>query len=166
MLIHTKCRTLFSVGCVKQYLTRCETNSRELYQVSVHTCTQLSQGWSKPLRSWTLVIICLQAKHKQTENKSDISHLEIQPGLWTHSSTLLGRSISCSVGIMIICSLLAFPCSVSLTSSHIHVASAARYLNFRQTCNCAAGLLIVHTPVLKAAVKSTRVKLHGNMYVT
>ena len=41
---YTKCRTLFSVGCAKQYLTRCETNSRELYQVRVRTCTQLSQG--------------------------------------------------------------------------------------------------------------------------
>jgi len=121
MLIHTKCRTLFSVGCVKQYLTRCETNSRELYQVGVHTYTQLSQGWSKPLRSWTLVIICLQAKQKQTENNSDISHLKIQPGLWTHSRTLLAAILSrlVSVGITITYSLLAFPCSVSLTSSRL-----------------------------------------------
>ena len=67
------------------------------------------------------------------------------------------QSVSCSVGIMSSCSLLAFLLTVSLTSSHLHCLCSP----VSPTRNCAR-LLIVATPVLKALIKSTKVKSHGN----
>ena len=85
-----------------------------------------------------------------------------QPGLWTFPSTqgLSGshsQSVSCSVGNMSSCLLLAFLFSVSLASPHLHCLHSS----VSWTLNCAR-LLIVATPVLKAAVKPTKVKLNGN----
>jgi len=89
-----------------------------------------------------------------------IFHIYKTSWAFEHSDSFSGSSgshsqlVSCSVGITSSCSLLAFPLTVSLTSSRL------RYLcsPVSQTCNCAR-LLTVATPVLKAAVKSTKVKL-------
>ena len=77
----------------------------------------------------------------------DSDPLKSSPG--SHS-----QSVSCSVVITSSCSLLAFLLSVSLMSSHVCCHCSL-------TRNCAR-LLITATPVLKAVVKLTTVKLHGN----
>ena len=69
-----------------------------------------------------------------------------------HSRALLAvpQLVSCSVGVTSSCSLLAFPLSVSLSLLHLRCL-------YSSTCNCAR-LLIIATPVLKAAIKSTNVR--------
>ena len=100
--------------------------------------------------------LSLENKYFTSEKKKK------QPGLWTFPSTqgLSGshsQSVSCSVGNMSSCLLLAFLFSVSLASPHLHCLHSS----VSWTLNCAR-LLIVATPVLKAAVKPTKVKLNGN----
>ena len=93
----------------------------------------------------------------QWMNKSDISSKKSQA--FEHSDPLKfspgshSLSASCSVGIWVTACFWHF-CSHPLCL-HCLCSSVSR------SRNCAR-LLTVATPVLKAAVKSTKVKLHGN----
>jgi len=78
--------------------------------------------------------------------------------LFKHSkcspAAILSLLVGCSVGIMSSYSLLL---SVNLTSSHLCCLCAS----VSQMLNCAV-VLIVAIPVFKAAIKSTKIKSHGN----
>ena len=102
--------------------------------------------------------------HRISSNKSDISYLQPQLGL-EHSDPLKSspgshsQLVSFSVGIMSSCSHFWHFCSQSALCRCVYIASAPWY-SVSQTCNSARPL-IVATTVLKAAVKLTKVKLHG-----
>ena len=96
----------------------------------------------------------------EKENMSDISNKKAgwafeHSDPFKYSPGSHSQLVSCFVGIMSSCSLLVFLLLVSLASSCLRCLCSL----ISQTCNCA---WLVVIPVLKAAIRSTKVKSHRN----
>ena len=120
----------------------------------------------------------IEHTHRKSKQQSESSYLKNQPGLRTSdpfkcSPGSHSQLVTCSVGIMSSCLLLVCPLSVSFSSVLPLLLSLLSGLHclcylVSQTRNSATLLIVLdysqqlRIPVLKAAVKSTKVKSYGN----